>query len=470
MPVDLQPCVRRFLRDQRLAGAKLVVAVSGGPDSVCLLHLLNSLREEFSLSLCVAHFDHGLRGVASTTDARYVAKLAVRMGLPFVSGKADVKALQKRRKLTLEAAAREARYTFLAEVAGEAGASLVVTGHTRSDHVETILMHILRGSGLRGLVGLRSVTDLVFGGKDIRIARPMLDITHKETRDYCRAHRLGVRQDASNLDTAMLRNRVRLELMPLLESCTPGFSDSLRRLSEAAVVELDYFDEAAAALWRVAGSVENGVVSLDRKAMSSVHPVLKRHLLRTCFEKLPGGLVDIEYVHIEDMLDILGGPAGRSIDLPRGLVFASDHTTCWLGAAGAPNDSYLPLSGEYPLAVPGVTLIPGWRVETVLVKSRDENGGNPWVAFMDLYRTGAALMVRSWRRGDRFQPLGLGGSKKLAQFMNDARIPRVWRKNIPVVVAGADIAWLAGYRLDERFKVTRQTRRVLRLEFAPISR
>ncbi len=441
--------------------------MSGGPDSVCLLHLLDNLKEELALSLHVAHLDHGLRGAESDMDAEYVRRLAEGLDIPATVGYADVQALQKARKLTLEEAAREARYDFLAGVAHGIGTDLIATGHTLNDNVETILMHIIRGSGLRGLVGLRPLTEVTFGGKEARIIRPLLNITRDETFAYCLELRLNPRTDSSNADTTILRNKVRLKLLPLLESYNSDFGDSLLRLSAAAADELDYMDAQVEKLRDGTVTIENGLVTLDKRVLSAVHPALKRYLLRDCLEKLPGGLKDIESVHIEDMLDILDGPAGRRIDLPHCLVLVAGYDRCWLGVADIIPCPYPPMDGERRLKIPGKTKIEDWTVNASIVECFDAGEDNSLVAFMDMDKIGQSLSVRTWRQGDRFRPLGMDSEKKVGEFMKDARIPVMWRKNIPVVVSYAGIVWLVGYRLDERFKVTPQTRRILRLEFVP---
>jgi tRNA(Ile)-lysidine synthase len=207
-------------------------------------------------------------------------------------------------------------------------------------------------------------------------------------------------------------------------------------------------------------------VTIDRVRLKDVHPALLRHLLRWCLEKLPGGLKDIESRHVEDMLSLLDKPSGSRIDLPHGLVFVAAYDKFWLGREGKLPCPYPAIEGDCCLTMPGITEIPGWRVESKIVQTFDRDD-NPLVAYMDADKAGSVLGVRTWKRGDRFYPLGLGGEKKLGEFMIAAKIPRLWRKNIPVVVTPAGIAWLVGYRLDERVKVTPRTKTILKLEFKP---
>jgi tRNA(Ile)-lysidine synthase len=357
------------------------------------LHLLSSLQAEFTLSLHVAHLNHGLRGEDSEADAEYVAALSRKLGLSATIGRADVKAFRQSNRMTLEEAAREVRYSFLADVCAKSNTDFVVTGHTQNDNVETILLHIVRGSGTRGLVGLKPLTPRKIGGTGLLIVRPMLDITREETSGYC--HELGLepRVDKSNFELSPLRNKIRLKLLPSLQEYNPNIGGALLRLAASAVDEMDYLDGQAKILFDTLAKREGDVITLDRKRFMNVHPALKRHLLRVCMGQLPGGLKDIESRHIEDMLSLLDKPAGRRIDLPYGLVFMAGYDRFWLGKEAVLPCPFPPLDGEYPLTVPGVTQIPGWVVEAAVVGSFEQGSGDAMTAYMDMDRAGQNLCV-----------------------------------------------------------------------------
>jgi tRNA(Ile)-lysidine synthase len=297
----------------------------------------------------------------------------------------------------------------------------------------------------------------------------MLDITREETVEYCQRQTLEPRLDSSNLELSPLRNKIRLQLLPLLQEYNSNIPETILRLSASAADELDYLDEQTSVLASVLVVRDRDVITLDRGGLNGVHPELKRHLLRYCLEQLPGGLKDIESRHIEEMLSLLDKPSGKSIDLPYGLVFMAAYDKCWLGKEDEFPCPFPPLNGEHILAFPGVMEIPGWQVESRFVQTFDREDNNSLVAYVDAVKVGQKISIRTWQKNDRFQPLGMGAEKKLGEFMIDARIPRIWRINIPVVVSETGILWLVGYRLDERFKVTSETKRVLRLEFKPAS-
>ena len=227
--------VKAALVDSGLApGSSFVVAVSGGPDSLCLLHAIYNIREELDLSLYGAHLDHGLRGEASAKDAEFVAETFARLDIPLSLETADVPAFRTEHRLSVEEAARKVRYEFLARVATERQADAIALGHTADDQAETVLMHVIRGSGLSGLRGMEGVSRSHSNTGNPVLVRPLLGVTREETVDYCRELKLEPRHDESNLSTELKRNRVRLELLPMLESYNPRIRDALVRLSQSS--------------------------------------------------------------------------------------------------------------------------------------------------------------------------------------------------------------------------------------------
>ncbi len=460
--------VREFLREQRLLPRrqKLVVAVSGGPDSVCLLHILAGMREELGLKLRLAHLDHRLRGEESAADARYVADLACRLDVPATIQARDVRAYQVERRLSPEEAAREVRYAFLAETAASFGADRVAVGHTADDHIETVLMHLVRGTGTRGLRGLQPSSRWHSGEKSLTVIRPLLEVNRAETEAYCRQYRLAPRVDTSNLSLSPLRNRIRRRLVPLLQSYNPRVKEALLRTARIAADDLSFLEKEAARKWRGIAREEESAVVLDRSKFLRLPLALRRQLLRIAIEKLLGSLKDIETRHIDGLLSALHKPAGKKISLPSGLSFTIEYDRYLLGADPAALSPFPPLAGEYHLEIPGETELPGWRVEAALLGREEMNDADSgFTACFDLAKTGRQLTVRPRRAGDRFQPLGMAQTKKLGMFMIDSRIPGAWRDRIPIVCSPGHILWVVGWRLDERVKVTPDTQQVLRLAF-----
>ncbi len=463
----LEQRVLDFIRQHQLVPGdrKLLVAVSGGPDSVCLLHTLVNLQKELKVKLHLAHLNHQLRGAESEADADYVADLALKLGIPATIERREVKGYQARERLSLEEAAREVRYSFLAEVAKSIGADRVAAGHTRDDHIETILMHLIRGTGTKGLRGLQPYTEWKSKTGSLIIIRPLLEISHQETEDYCRQHKLRPRLDASNLSLSPLRNRVRHQLLPLLESYNPRMAEALLRAGRIASDDIGFLDKEITRLWDDIIHQQEKAIVLDREGFDPLPPALKRYLLRASVEKLLGSAKDIETRHIEEMMSLVTKPAGKRLSLPQGLTFFIEYNQYRLTSDSASLSPFPTLEDEVPLNIPGQTSLPGWRIEAAIIDRERMTEKDDFTAYLDLGKTGGKLTVRPRRRGDRFQPLGIPQAKKVGEFMIDAKIPRTWRGKIPIVCSPEQIVWVVGWRIDERAKITEDTKKVLRLEF-----
>ncbi|MFC1865660.1 tRNA lysidine(34) synthetase TilS [Chloroflexota bacterium] len=446
--------------------ASLLLAVSGGVDSTCLLHLLAALRQGFGIRLHVVHLDHKLRGTESAADADYVRDLADSLDIPLTVDMVDVRSYKNKNKVSLEEAAREVRYTFLAQTAVSIGADYIATGHTLDDQMETILMHIIRGTGIKGLVGLKPAAEWHLNGCSFNLIRPLLTVSRSETAAYCKKHRLIPRLDSTNLSLSPLRNRIRQQLVPLLKGYNSGIADALLRMAAIAADETEFLDTEAARLWQSVVQEKKNVLMLDRKSIDELHPALKRHLLRVAIEGLLGSLKDIEARHIEEIMTTLDKQAGKYINLPGGLVFYVDYERYLLGKESADLCPYPVIDGEYPLKVPGETQLVGWRVEAAITdKDYKEQGCDSFIAYFDLDKINGELKIRQRKLGDRFQPLGMKETKKVNQFMINEKIPNPWRPRIPIVATEQQILWLVGHRIDDRVKISAGTKRILELKF-----
>ena len=518
--VKLESEVIGFIQRHSLIPRKelVVVGVSGGADSVCLLHILAEWRRKLGVRLHVAHLNHQLRGTESEADAEYVSNLANSLGIPGTVESQDVAAHRIARRCSVEEAARELRYAFFARVARKAGAHRIAIGHTRDDQVETILMHILRGTGVTGLSGLAPCSPLAYAGPEtsspassrslpvpsgslagrsnLLTIRPLLDIAREETVSYCQEHQLEPRTDSSNLSPSFFRNRLRLHLLPLLRQYNPSFDQALLRLADIAKEDNAFMEQQASALWNELARQDNNAICLDRKHMAALPIALQRQLLRTAVAKLAGDVRDIEASHIEAARSLLDKQPGKRICLPHGLVCQGDYDELTIArepsAVAAlssvtareawpsqlPPCPFPPLPDEFHLRVPGKTAFPGWNVLASIVRGQvaflssrhtmsasERTQQSSLVAHFDLQKAGMNLCVRKRRPGDRFQPLGLNMSKKLHEFMVDAKIPRSWRGRIPIVCSPRQIIWIVGWRIDDRVKLTEASKEILRLEF-----
>ncbi len=485
--------VRNFISENNLLspGETLVVGVSGGADSVCLLCLLLELQREFAVRLHIAHLDHQLRGPDSAADAGYVADLARRLNVPATIEKRDVAACKEKYHYSLEEAARQVRHKFFAHAAMQAGAQKVALGHTRDDQVETILMHILRGSGTLGLRGLEPLsplgkiplhhTSLAAGitvnsqeePDTITIVRPLLEVTREETTFFCSARHIEARSDASNFSLAFLRNRLRLELLPCLRKYNPGVDHALLRLAEISSADTAFIEENAWRIWKKITREEQETVYLDKNTLIRLPIAMQRQLLKMAIASVLGNTRDIEMKHIESIRQMAAGQTGKHLTLPHKLVCRSSYREIAVFRSSCPSlpwpCPFSPLQEEIVIKIPGETVLPGWRIVSSIIPKQIVNNIGPFVAELDYDRAGNKLLVRQRRPGDRFQPLGMSTTKKLQDFMVNAKIPLHWREYVPLVCSQEHILWVAGWRIDERYKITAGTRQILRLEFSEMS-
>lgn len=473
--------VRSTILEHKLLGRgdRVVVGVSGGPDSLALLHGLRALSEEFQVELHVAHLNHQLRGDESDSDAQFVEWLAKEWNLPATLEARDVQALAREQRLSIEEGARRARYGFLVDVARRITASVIAVGHHADDQVETVLMHMLRGAGLAGLRGMRYKTPvhelgLEDAGSNLWLVRPLLDVTRADIENYCRQNYLTPRYDRSNQEPTFFRNRLRGETLPYLETLNPNIRQTLVRASHALADEYDFLQSGIRAAYQDIARDAAGAIVFDRAAWRALHPALQRGTLRSAVQQLRGNLRNIDWTPIEDARRIaLEKPAGTRATLPDGLVLLVGYAELTIAeiALGVPLPDQPLLSVErIDLPTQGLTAMPDsdWQVESRLL-SRDAVPAEPmprWTTVLDFEKCRGAICLRRRQAGDRFQPAGLAGhTQSLHDFMINARIERAVRSRLPLLVVDERIAWVCGWRVDERVRVTDATREFWQVSF-----
>jgi tRNA(Ile)-lysidine synthase len=464
-------------------GETVVVAVSGGADSLCLLHALHTLQPRHGGQLHVAHLDHGFRGAAAAAEAAGVVGVAHALRLPVTAGMADVPTLMEQEHLSAEEAARRVRYRFLAGVAAAEDASAIALGHTADDQAETVLMHLLRGAGLVGLRGMRPAAPLapwmeedLFLTHPLQLVRPLLGLTRAETEGYCAACGLVPAQDDWNQDPRFLRVRLRQEVLPLLETINPRVREALLRLAELAAWQEEDLEAMLAAHWPALATGAGELVRLDLAGWCRLPWTLRLQALRRAVREVRGHLEDLgwEAAVGAGRLDEL--PVGSEVALVEDVVARREYDEI---AVGRQSD----LAGAIPwpelgaervsLEVPGRTALPGGhtlQAEVLACEEVDWARAGGCEAWLDADACGPRLWLRTRRPGDRFQPLGMEGQKKLQDFFVDEKVPRNERERVPLVVSPHGIVWVVGYRPDERFRLRPETRRVLHLRFQQVAK
>lgn len=445
------------------AGKLLVVGVSGGPDSLALLHVLR----EAGYPLLVASFNHHLRP-ESDAEAAHVQKIAQTLGLPFVTDSADVAASAQERGLSIEEAARELRYQFLFREARKAGARAVAVGHTADDQAETVLMHFLRGAGLSGLKGMLPRVILPVFDAEIPLVRPLLGWTRAQTEAYCRQYSLPYLTDSSNTDTTYFRNRLRHELLPHLEAYNPQIRQTLAKTALALQGDYELLNELVHSAWeqvfRAAGS---GFVAFDLAKLREMSPALRRNLFRRAAFALKPGLRDVDFDALQRAASL------KATELAGGLKTLIEGETLYLttGNEAALPTPYPQISHQSSIISHPLEIGNGW----ILTCEITENCSlmiDHWSACLDAdlvenrpsTNLRARLTVRPFRAGDRFEPLGMPGQTvKISDLFINLKIPQRFRKRWPVVCVDDEIAWVPGLRMAHRYRCTDSTRRVLAL-------
>ncbi len=475
----LESALRRALAQAPFSASpvRLLVAVSGGPDSMALLHGLAGLSCRYSLHLHVAHLDHALRGDAAESDSRFVQDASSRLDLPCTADRRDVSAYQKRHRISSwEMAAREVRYHFLSEVASQEDCRAVALGHTADDQAETVLMNLLRGAGLHGLRGMEPVSqwrgprrlDPVQSLEAV-LFRPLLSLRRADTMAYCSQLDIPYRQDATNRSDEFTRPRIRHELLPNLHRYNPRATQSLLRASRSAALAVEYLEGQADAVWGQVASVEDDSVALDALALGALHAAVTIVLLRRAFSVVAGGAQGLTEDHLLTMARLSQSGSPSSLDLPGGLTFRIQQGRAVLGPAvkcpAAP-----PLVGQHPVILPGVSSLPGWRVTAEMIpRPATLKTTDPFQALFDFDRLGSHPVVRGRGEGDRFWPLGMPVETRLKDFFINQKVPSNRRDAVPLLVADRGIIWVVGIRPGESAKITAATRRVLMVRFVSAS-
>jgi tRNA(Ile)-lysidine synthase len=467
-----------ILRDQcRLDPRRLVVvAVSGGPDSLCLMDMLR----QAGYPLIVAHFNHKLRE-SSDLEANAVEQMSARIGIPSVIESADVRAFSEEKKLSIEDAARTLRYRFLFTLARSHDAQAVAVGHTADDQVETVLMHFLRGAGLNGLKGMTYRTVLSVFDVEIPLVRPLLDVWREETVVYCAGQGLRPHFDPSNESLNFLRNRIRHLLIPTLETYNPKFREAAWRTAQLLTADHEILTQSVDVAWtRSVVSESEGLVIFDSSALAGFPIGLNRYLFRRAIERIQPS-ADISYAMLDKVGDFLqNGKAGGALPLNNTIRLLREANQIFLAGEKAilPFERWpqLPTDADLlSIALPARVELPGgWRFTCeawnipALAREQMQDNEDPFQAWLDADALHGDLSLRIRQEGDRFEPLGLGGhSQKMSDFFTNVKLPQRARERWPLLCAGETIAWVPGYVPAHPFRLTKDSRRILYFTLTP---
>ncbi|NMM62171.1 tRNA lysidine(34) synthetase TilS [Clostridium sp. P21] len=439
-------------------GDKVIVAVSGGPDSICLLHILYSLRNQLNIQLCAAHVNHCLRGDEADKDEEYVRKFCEDLNIEFRSRSVDINKMMEKENISCESAGRKARYDFFNNVKKELNAQKIAIAHNANDQAETILMRIMRGTGLEGLMGIKAVRDDVF-------VRPLINTTRQEIEEYCDIQNIKPRIDKTNLETIYSRNRVRLQLIPYIqENFNKDIVKVLNRLSDTIKIDNEYLEIVAKEKFKRYCDIQTEKVIISKEAFLENEAIITR-IIRKALYTITGTLNNFEKVHIYDIIDVQSKSTGKDIDLANNIIVSNKYGDIHIlkksqKSKVEENKSYFIHKGvndikEYRL-----------RVITRIVDSKEnvDFKSSRLTKYFDYDKVGNEIIIRHRREGDKFVPLGMKGNKKLKDFFMDEKITKDQRQHIPIICFDNEIGWVVGYRVSELFKVNENTKNILEIK------
>jgi tRNA(Ile)-lysidine synthase len=436
-------------------GDSIIVAVSGGADSVCLLKILYALRKHLNISLTVAHFNHGLRPREDEKETEFVAKLAKKLNLALIN---DIsKNITKVHGSSIEEKAREMRYQFFQKAINENHAQKLALGHTLNDQAETVLMHFLRGTGITGLSGIPPIRQNCF-------IRPLIDITRDEIHSYLKENDESFIMDSSNLETRYLRNKIRLELLPLLLDYQPKLVEHLGELAFLCRQETRFLDgEATKLLDMITVDSSKNSLELLLTNFTTLSSSLQYRIIRQAIKKIKGNLRKIERGHIKTIIDCANKDKPQiKVNLPENIIVKKiyDRLRFSLG------DTIKTQNFSYSISNMGMLTIKEINKAISLTEiSKDDfmlSTDSSQAAYLDLDKLKWPLRIRNFRPGDKFMPYGMNGFKKVKDIFIDNKIPSEERKKIPILISHHDIVWVYGIRIDERYKIKQKTKRILR--------
>jgi len=448
----------------------VLVGVSGGPDSLCLMEALR----QAGYSVLVAHFDHQLR---PDSDAEVEALRAIlsKLDLPFLEGKGDVLAFAKSKNLSVEEAARFMRYTFLFEQARAHSAQGVAVGHTADDQVETVLMNFMRGAGMNGLKGMEYRSLLPDFDENLPLVRPLLDVWREETIAYCAANGLKPYLDPSNESLAFTRNRIRHNLIPNLESFNPRFREAVLRTSRTLAGDYNILKEILESSWAESVISERpNLITFDAEILTMLGTAIQRNLIKRALAHFDPDTVDITFSVMERTTEFLSRGRNGQIHLTGGLRLFREADRVFIAGPGEqlPMSYWPQMPGNVvslAVQIPGqVSISDDWQLvceesqNPTLAREQATNNNNNYQAWMDEDTLPEHLEIRARRPGDRFEPIGMDGqSMKLSDFFINEKLPQRARDAWPLICSGDTVVWIPGYRLAHPFRLTNETERIV---------
>ncbi len=443
-------------------GDKIVLGLSGGPDSVCLLHILYRLKEKLDIEVYAAHLNHQIRGIEAQKDALYITQLCENLGVTSFVKSIDVPKYCKENGLSVEEGARKLRYEMFEEIKQKTKSNKIAIGHNLNDQAETILMRIMRGTGLQGLRGIEYI-------RDNNIIRPILDIDRKDIEAYCEKYELNPRIDHTNLETIYTRNKIRLELIPYMkDNFNPNVIESIVRMSNSLKTDSDYIQEESEIKFKEVSNLQEDACEIDIQKYSKLHDAIKVRVLRKGIKHILGDTNFVDQKHIEDIMQLEDNKKiDKMITLPRGIFAYRRKNTILLINKEIVNETIefcynLPSNGFIKVKELNLVL----ETQTMNIDRYKSMKLDKKSKGFDFDKVKGGIVVRSRKEGDKIKLSA--GSKKIKDLFIDLKIPREERCNVPIIVDEQGILCVGDYKNSENYKIDNSTKEVLKITFKKI--
>ncbi len=436
------------------SGTKVLISVSGGPDSICLLELFSLFHEKLQIGIVAFHLNHKLRGEEANQDALFVKNICQKKKIQFILEEVEIEKFCQENKLSVQDGARKVRYQLLRETANEVGAERIALGHNLDDLAETILINILRGTGLTGLVSLKPKRGIII--------RPLLNVERTEIESYLQEQKIGYRFDSSNIERKYKRNYIRQEVVPKLIELNPSFLKNCWRLFEVLAQEEELLSKQAKCELEKQGNFDGDYLFISVEVLKVLEKPIFNRVIREAIRKVKGDLMGVELKHILLIRELVELENGASLNLPGEIIVFKKYDQIGFGPFEEPFSEIKPIK----LNCPGENYIQEFdlQIECQKVSRQEIKYGDPQIAYLDFNKVNIPLYIRNRLPGDRFIPLGMEGTKKIQDLFVDLKIPKHQRDMIPIITDKNDIVWVVGLRVSEKVKIEEGTKDILKIE------
>lgn len=449
-----------FVQDKKLIekGDGVVIGLSGGPDSVCLLYLLISIREKLGINIAAAHLNHMLRGEAANEDEEFSRKLCEKLNVKFFSKRVDINKYSKEHSLSSEAAGRKVRYGFFDEVMQKLNYNKIATAHNANDQAETVLMRMMRGAGLEGLCGIPI-------NRENKYIRPILFLNRSEIENYCEEKGIKPRIDATNLERIYSRNKVRLDILPYMkENFNQDVIEAINRMSILLQEDNKFIDKEVNKVFREKCELLNKAVIINKEVFTLDEAVIKR-VIRKSIEYVSGNKYDVELKHIDDVEMMQKHGTGKSINLPNNLIAINIYGDIKIKYEEEnKNSNNVRIIPKNEL-MDNIIVFNDLKMQFKVVDNNENlnYNKNSFIKYFNFDKINKGITIRYRKNGDRIVPIGLNGSKKVKDIFIDMKIPKEDRDSIPILEFDDNISWIVGIKQSDLYKIKKDTKKILKI-------